>query len=83
MRIYIINSIKGVKVICPSDAYVENFNIGRYQVKAILLADGYTFHIFKGGVLKAIIGSDDWFISSLDGEGQNLLNRLLKIYGQL
>ena len=81
MRVYIIESLKGVKVNCPSDAYVENFNIGRYTVKAILLADGYTFHIFKGGDLKAIVGNGDWYISSLDGEGQNLLNRLLKIYG--
>ena len=83
MRVYIIESLKGVKANCPSDAYVENFNIGRYQVKAILLADGYTFHIFKGGVLKAIVGNGDWYISNLDGEGQNLLNRILKIYGQL
>lgn len=80
-RIFVIESLKGVKVNCPSDAYIEVFTVGRYTIQAILLADGYTFHIFKGDVLKAIISDKEWYISKLDGEGQNLLNRLLTIYG--
>ena len=80
-RIFIIEGVKGAKVNCPSDSYSELFRVGRYTVQAMLLADGYTFHIFRDDELKAIIGSDDWFISKVDGECQNLLNRLLKIYG--
>ena len=81
-RILIIESIKGIKVNCPSDAYIEVFTVGRYTVKALLFPGGdYWFYIFRGDELKAIISKDDWYISRLDGEGQNLLNRLLKIYG--
>lgn len=81
-RIFIIESVKGVKINCPPNAYKERFVVGRYTVKALLFQDGgYTFHIFKGDALKAIISNEEWFISKLDGEGQNLLNRLLRIYG--
>ena len=81
MRIFVIESVKGVKVNCPDTVYQEEVKIGRYTVKAMLLADGYSFYVFQGDVLKAIVGSDDWFISKLDGEGQNLVNRLMKIFG--
>ena len=81
-KVIIIESINGVKVNCPSDAYRELFVVGRYTVQAILLpGGGYAFHIFKGDVLKAIISNEEWFISRVDGECQNLLNRLLTIYG--
>ena len=81
MRVFVIEALKGVKVNCPSDAYSELFRVGRYTVQAMLLADGgYTFHIFKGDELKAIISNEEWYISRMDGECQNLLNRLLQIY---
>ena len=80
-KIYIIETVKGVKINCPN-SYKEEFVVGRYQVKALLFPDGgYSFYLFKGDDLKAIVGNDDWFISKLDGEGQNLLNRLMKLYG--
>ena len=80
--IYIIESFSGVKVNPPHSSYYEEAKIGRYTVHAIFLPEGgYAFHIFRDDVLKAIIGKDDWFISKVDGECQNLLNRLLKIYG--
>ena len=79
-RVFIIEALKGIKVNCPSDAYIEVFTVGRYTVQAMLLADGYTFHIFKGDELKAIISDKEWYISRMDGECQNLLNRLLSIY---
>ena len=76
-RVFVIESVKGVKVNCPDTIYQEKFVVGRYTVKAMLFTrGGYSFYVFRGDVLKAIIGSDDWFISKLDGEGQNLLNRL-------
>ena len=81
-RVFVIDSIKGVKVSCPSSVYQEIFVVGRYQVKALLFPNGcYSFYVFQGDKLKAIVGNDDWFISKVDGECQNLLNRLLKIYG--
>lgn len=81
-RIIIIEGIRGVVVNVPNGAYHEEAKIGRYVVKAILLPeDGYTFHIFKGDELKAIISDKEWYISRMDGECQNLLNRLLTIYG--
>lgn len=80
-KVFIIEPVKGVKVKCPSDAYIEVFTVGRYTIQAILLADGYAFYIFKGDVLKAIISDKEWYISRMDGECQNLLNRLLTIYG--
>ena len=80
-RIFFIEGIDGVKVNLP-DGYQEDFVVGRYTIKGILFPKGgYAFYVFQGGVLKAIIGSDDWYISRLDGEGQNLLNRLMKIFG--
>ena len=82
MRVFVIDSIKGAKVSCPNSIYQEVLVVGRYQVKALLFPKGgYSFYVFQGDVLKAIVGSDDWFISKVDGECQNLLNRLLKIYG--
>ena len=80
-RVFIIESVKGIKVNCPSDVYQEKFVVGRYTVQAMLLADGYAFHIFRDDVLKAIISNEEWYISKVDGECQNLLNRLLTIYG--
>lgn len=81
-RIFVIESVKGVKVNCPNTVYQEIIRVGRYQVKALLFPNGgYSFYLFKGEDLKAIVGNDDWYISKLDGEGQNLLNRLLTIYG--
>ena len=81
-RIFVIEGIKGVKVNCPPNVYKEKFVVGRYSLKALLFPGGdYCFYIFRGDELKAIISNDDWFVSRLDGEGQNLLNRLLKIYG--
>ena len=81
-RIFVIEGIKGVKVNYPSDTYKEKFVVGRYTVKALLFPKGgYSFYVFQGDVLKAIISDKEWFISKVDGECQNLLNRLLKIYG--
>ena len=81
-RVFVIESVKGVKVNCPDTIYQELFVVGRYTVKALLFPNGgYSFYLFKGEELKAIVGSDDWFISKLDGEGQNLVNRLMKIFG--
>ena len=82
-NIYIMEEgIKGVKVNCPPNAYTESVKIGRYIVHAIFLPGGeYSFQIFRGDVLKAIISDKEWFISKVDGECQNLLNRILKIYG--
>ena len=81
-KVFIIEGIDGVKVNLPSDGYQEKFTVGRYTVKGILFPNGgYNFYIFQGDVMKAIIGSGDWYISRLDGEGQNLLNRLMKIFG--
>ena len=79
-RIFIIESVKGVKVNCPPNVYKEKIVVGRYTIKAMLFPKGgYSFYLFRGDVLKAIIGSGDWFISKVDGECQNLLNRLMKI----
>ena len=81
-KIYIMESIKGVKVNCPDTIYQEIFVIGRYQVKALLFpGGGYSFYVFRGNELKAILSNKEWFISRLDGEGQNLLNRLMTVYG--
>ena len=82
MRIFVIESVKGVKVNCPDTVYQEEVKIGRYTVKAMLFPKGgYSFYVFKGDELKALISNEDWFVSKVDGECQNLLNRLLKIYG--
>ena len=81
-KVFIIESLNGVEVNPPNGAYHEEVKVGRYTVKSLLFPGGdYTFHIFRGEELKAIISNDEWFISRIDGEGQNLLNRLLKIYG--
>ena len=81
-RIYIIESFRGVVVNAPNGAYHEEFKIGRYVVKALLFPGGeYTFHIFRDDVLKAVISDKEWYISKVDGECQNLLNRLLRVYG--
>ena len=80
-KIYIIESIKGVKVNCPNSTYQETIRVGRYTVKALLFPNGYSFYLLKGEELKAILSDKEWYISRMDGEGQNLLNRLLKIYG--
>ena len=81
-RIYIVEGVKGAKVNCPPNAYRERAVVGRYIVHAIFLPGGeYSFQIFRGDVLKAIISSEEWYISKLDGECQNLLNRLLRLYG--
>ena len=81
-KVIIISPLKGVVVNPPNGAYHEEFIVGRYTVKALLFpGGGYSFYVFRGDELKAIISNDDWFVSRLDGEGQNLLNRLLKIYG--
>ena len=81
-RVFIIEALTDVKVNVPNGAYTEKAKIGRYIVHAIFLPeDGYTFHIFRGDELKAIISNDDWFVSKVDGECQNLLNRLLAVYG--
>ena len=81
-RIFIIEGIKGVKVNPPHSSYYEEAKIGRYTVKALLFQDGgYTFYVFRDDELKAIISDKEWFISRMDGECQNLLNRILKIYG--
>ena len=81
-KIMIIDALTGVKVNCPNGAYHEEVKIGRYIVKAIFLPeDDYLFYVFRGGKLKAIISKDEWYISKVDGECQNLLNRLLAVYG--
>ena len=81
-KINIIEGIRGVKVNAPNGTYHEKFIVGRYTVKALLFPGGdYCFHIFRGEELKAIISDKEWFISKLDAEGQNLLNRLLSVYG--
>lgn len=81
-KVIIIEGIRGVVVNVPKGAYREEAKIGRYVVRAIFLPEGgYAFHIFKGDVLKAIISDKEWYISKVDGECQNLLNRLLMIYG--
>ena len=81
-RIFVIEGIRGVKVNCPNSIYQEVIKVGRYKVKALLFPKGgYSFYVFQGDVLKAIISNEEWYISKVDGECQNLLNRLLKIYG--
>ena len=81
-KVIVIEGIRGVVVNVPNGAYHEDAKIGRYVVRAIFLPEGgYAFHIFKGDELKAIISNEEWYISKVDGECQNLLNRLLMIYG--
>ena len=81
-RIFVIEGIKGVKVNCPPNAYHEEAKIGRYTVKALLFpGGGYSFYVFRDNELKAVISDNNWYISKVDGECQNLLNRLLRIYG--
>ena len=80
-KVIVIEGIRGVVVNVPKGAYHEEAKIGRYTVKAMLLADGYSFYVFRGDELKALISNEEWFISKVDGECQNLLNRLLTIYG--
>ena len=80
-RVYIIESFRGVVVNVPLNAYKEKVIVGRYTVQAIFLDGGYYFYVFRGDVLKAIISDNNWYISRMDGECQNLLNRLLSIYG--
>ena len=80
--IIIIEPLKEVRVIPPNGAYHEEVKVGRYTVKSLLFQDGgYSFYVFRDDVLKAILSDKEWYISRMDGEGQNLLNRLLKIYG--
>ena len=81
-KVIIIEGIRDVMVNCPPNAYQEKFIIGRYTVHAVFLPkDGYMFYLFRNNELRAIISNDEWFISRLDGEGQNLLNRLMRIFG--
>ena len=81
-KIYIMESFKGAKVCCPPNVYKEKIIIGRYTIEGMLFPKGgYGFYLFRGDELKAIISSDDWYISKVDGEGQNLLNKLMKIFG--
>ena len=81
-RIYIMESFKGAKVCCPPNVYKEKIVVGRYIIKAMLFPDGgYSFYVFKNKELKAVLSDNNWYISNVDGECQNLLNRLLKIYG--
>ena len=82
-RVFIIEALTDVKVNVPNGAYTEKAKIGRYIVHAIFLPNDNFVYVFRGDELKAIISKDDWYISRLDGEGQNLLNKLLKIYGGL
>ena len=79
-NIYIVEGLTCVKVNPPNGAYHEEFVVGRYTIKGILLPNCHFFYVFKGNELKAIISKDDWYISKLDGEGQNLLNRLIRAY---
>ena len=80
-KIFIIRALTGVKVNVPNGTYHEEAKIGRYIVHAIFLPNDNFFYVFRGDELKAIISKDDWYISRLDGEGQNLLNRLMTVYG--
>ena len=81
-RVFIIEALTGVKVNVPNGTYHEKFVVGRYTVKALLFPGGeYTFYLFRDDVLKAIISDKDWYISRMDGECQNLLNRLMTVYG--
>ena len=80
-KINIIEALTGVKVNCPLGAYQEKFVVGRYVVRAVLPHEGYFFYIFRGDELKAIISDKEWYISRIDGECQNLLNRLMTVYG--
>ena len=82
-KIYIMESFKGAKVCCPPNVYKEKIIIGRYTIKAMLFADGgYSFYVFRDNKeLKAVLSDNNWYISKVDGECQNLLNRLLTIYG--
>ena len=80
--IIIIEPLKEVRVIPPNGAYHEEVKVGRYQVKALLFQDGgYSFYVFRGNELNAILSNEEWFISKVDGECQNLLHRLLRLYG--
>lgn len=77
-----MESLKGAKVCCPPNVYKEKILIGRYTIKAMMFADGgYSFYVLRGKELKAVISDNNWYISKVDGECQNLLNRLLRIYG--
>ena len=81
-RIYIIESFRGAKVCCPPNAYMEKVVLGRCVVKAMLFpGGGFSFYLFKDNKLKAVVSDNNWYISRMDGECQNLLNRLLSIYG--
>ena len=80
-RVFIIESLKDVRVIPPNGAYHEEAKIGRYIVHAIFLPEEIILYVFKGDDLRAIIAKDEWYISRLDGEGQNLFNRLMTVYG--
>lgn len=81
-KIFIIEAITGVKVNVPNGTYHEKFVVGRYTIQALLFpGGGYSFYVFRDNELKAVISDNNWYISKLDGEGQNLLNRLLMIYG--
>ena len=81
-KIYIMESFKGAKVCCPPNVYKEKIIIGRYTIKAMLFPDGgYSFYVLRDNELKAVLSDNNWYISKVDGECQNLLNRLLKIYG--
>ena len=81
-KIYIMESFKGAKVCCPPNVYKEKIIIGRYTIKAMLFPKGgYSFYVFRDKALKAVLSDNNWYISKVDGECQNLLNRLLKIYG--
>lgn len=64
------------------NSYYEQAQIGRYSIHALLYANGgYQFNLYRNGVLRAIISDLYWYIGKLDGEGANLANRILKIYG--
>ena len=81
-KIFIIEALTGVKVNVPNGTYYEEAKIGRYIIRGIFLPDGDNlFYVFRGDELRAIISRDDWYISRMDGECQNLLNRLMTVYG--
>ena len=81
-KVIVISPLQGVVVNVPNGAYHEETKIGRYQVKALLFPGGeYCFHVFRRDELKAIISNEEWYIGKVDGECQNLLNRLLTVYG--
>ena len=81
-KVIIISPLKGVVVNPPNGAYHEEVKIGRYIVHAIFLPEEIILYVFRGDELKAIISNNnEWYISKIDGECQNLLNRLLSIYG--